>query len=180
MAELQNFDSLRAANLARQADWVGAEDVGLMFRAVELAGETGEAMNVAKKLERERRGWRGSRATVEDLAAELADIVICADLMAIAAGIDLDAAVVAKFNATSQAHGFPQRLASSPEPRPRPAILDPIKAQSAEFKAAFDYADEVRRIGLTAVVEDDYPRVRRAYEAALSRFIESLRANGRI
>jgi len=44
------------------------EDVSLLFRGVELGGEAGEALNVIKKLERERLGWRGSRATPEQLA----------------------------------------------------------------------------------------------------------------
>ncbi len=74
----------------------------------------GEACNVVKKLERERHGWRGSRATLDDLAQELADVVICADLCAVTAGIDLDAAVVAKFNATSRKQGLSTLLPEAP------------------------------------------------------------------
>jgi NTP pyrophosphatase (non-canonical NTP hydrolase) len=106
------FHSLREANLARQADWCPdpTAQPDLSFRGNELAGETGEVCNVIKKLERERHGWSGSRDTKEHLAQELADIVICADLVAIAAGIDLDAAVEAKFNETSEKVGLPHRL----------------------------------------------------------------------
>lgn len=106
------YTSLREANAARQEAWCRGGDPapGLAFRGVELAGEVGEALNVIKKLERERRGWRGSRASLDDLADELADVIICADLAALAAGIDLDAAVVRKFNATSEKVGLPQRL----------------------------------------------------------------------
>lgn len=111
----QAHTSLRLANIARQAAWTGGETVSSLFRATELAGEVGEACNVVKKLERERSGWRGSRATVDDLAAELADVVICADLLALAEGIDLDAAVAAKFNATSEKVGLPQRLRPTSE-----------------------------------------------------------------
>lgn len=102
---------LRNANQRRQDEWCDNGDTpDLAFRATELAGETGEACNVVKKLERERRGWRGSRATKEALAAELADVVICADLLALTAGVDLAAAVREKFNATSEAQGLTTKL----------------------------------------------------------------------
>ncbi len=104
------FKSLRAANVARQKAWCPDEQPDLSFRGNELSGETGEACNVIKKLERERHGWKGSRDTKEHLAEELADIVITTDLTAIAAGIDLEKAIVEKFNATSEKHGFPQRI----------------------------------------------------------------------
>ena len=107
---------LRAANETRQIEWCKGGDAlttDLAFRAMELGGETGEALNVAKKLERERHGWPGSRATVHDLALELADVVICADLMALAAGIDLMAAVRAKFNAVTDKIGLTTYLAES-------------------------------------------------------------------
>lgn len=114
----EGVGSLRAANRARQAEWCagGDPEPDLSFRAVELAGEVGEACNVVKKLERERHGWRGSRATIDQLAEEIADVVICADLLAMTVGIDLDAAVIAKFNATSEKNGLSTRLSSSPVP----------------------------------------------------------------
>lgn len=107
---LQPCDTLREANVLRQAAWTNGEAVSLLFRAVELGGECGEVLNVCKKIERERQGWRGSRATVEDLADELADVVICADLLAMTEGIDLNAAIARKFNATSVKVGLPHRL----------------------------------------------------------------------
>lgn len=111
-----SLTALHAANKARQTEWCegGAPEPDLAFRGNELAGETGEACNVIKKLERERHGWRGSRATPEQLAEELADVVICADLCAVTAGIDLGAAVVAKFNATSEKVGLTTRLVAEP------------------------------------------------------------------
>ena len=111
MLDVMALPTLREANIARQAAWCPDQVPDLSFRGNELGGEVGEALNVIKKLERERHGWRGSRDTVEHLAEELADVVICADLVAITAGIDLDAAVVAKFNATSEKVGLPHRLA---------------------------------------------------------------------
>lgn len=101
---------LRRCNVERQAAWCPDQVPDLSFRGNELGGECGEAQNVIKKLERERHGWRGSRATVDQLAEELADVVICADLCALTAGVDLMAAVKAKFDATSVKVDLPHRL----------------------------------------------------------------------
>lgn len=101
---------LREANIARQDEWCPNQKPDLSFRGNELAGESGEACNQIKKLERARHGWRGSKGSVSQLAEELADTVICADLVAVTAGIDLQAAVVAKFNATSEQNGLTTRL----------------------------------------------------------------------
>lgn len=81
--------TLRVANIMRQALWnhPGTVPLDLAYRANELAGEVGEACNIAKKLERERRGLAGSRSTTGDLLEELADVVICVDLLAMAEGI---------------------------------------------------------------------------------------------
>ena len=117
MAETNNaYLSLREANAVRQREWDQEGGVTLSYRGNELAGETGEACNVLKKLERERVGIRGSRETVAHLAEELADVVICVDLIALAVGIDLDAAVVSKFNATSEKYGLRTRLAAHRRP----------------------------------------------------------------
>lgn len=107
---MSEFSRLRAANRARQAEWDPSDDITLSYRGNELAGEVGEACNVIKKLERERLGIRGSRDTVEHLAEELADVIICVDLIAMAEGIDLDDAVARKFNATSEKVGLKTRL----------------------------------------------------------------------
>lgn len=76
----------------------------------ELAGEVGEACNVMKKLERVRLGIAGSTDTVEHLGEELADVIICVDLIAEVFGIDLWAAVRSKFNATSDKLGLPVHI----------------------------------------------------------------------
>lgn len=88
-----------------------SNDAGIMFDALELGGEVGELLNVVKKLEREDRGWRGSRATDHDFADECADVLICLDKLARRKGVDLVAATIAKFNATSEKVGLPHRLA---------------------------------------------------------------------
>jgi NTP pyrophosphatase (non-canonical NTP hydrolase) len=103
---------LRAANLARHAEYPGADRITPSFRGNELAGEVGEACNVIKKLERARLGIAGARPKLQDLADELADVVICADLIAMDFGIDLlGRAVPAKFNASSEKLGLQTRMA---------------------------------------------------------------------
>jgi NTP pyrophosphatase (non-canonical NTP hydrolase) len=100
---------LREANIVREQEWGGGK-LDMSFRGNELAGEVGEACNIIKKLERERLGIRGSRASVGQLAEELADVVICVDLIAMAVGLDLGVAVVEKFNKTSEKVGLATRL----------------------------------------------------------------------
>ena len=105
-----DFITLRMANMARQKVWDPSDLITLTYRATELAGEVGEACNDIKKLERERLGIRGTRTTVEHTAEELADVIICADLIAMELGIDLGEAVRSKFNATSEKYDLPTRI----------------------------------------------------------------------
>lgn len=114
---IKTMADLRSANIVRQAEWDKDDRISLSYRGNELAGEVGEACNVIKKLDRERMGIRGSRDTVEHLAEELADVVICADLIAMQEGIDLlGAAIPAKFNATSEKVGLTTRLVEGWQP----------------------------------------------------------------
>lgn len=106
------LSQLRRVNTDRYNAWVGdGEDAGILFDAAELGGEVGELLNVVKKLEREVRGWRGSRAAPKDFADECADVLICLDKLARRQDVDLAAATVAKFNATSDKVGLPHKLA---------------------------------------------------------------------
>lgn len=108
--ERLSFSKLRRTNIQRQHEWDSENQISLSYRGNELAGETGEACNIIKKLERERLGIKGSRATIKQLSEELADIIICADLIAMHEGIDLEQAVRDKFNATSEKVGLKTRL----------------------------------------------------------------------
>lgn len=101
---------LRTANIKRQKEWDPYDKISLEYRGNELAGEVGEACNVIKKLARERLGIVGSRDTVSHLAEELADVIICCDLIAAGEGINLAEAVIDKFNATSVKVGLGTRL----------------------------------------------------------------------
>jgi NTP pyrophosphatase (non-canonical NTP hydrolase) len=78
---MANYANLRDANIARQAEWDTGNQLDFSWRCNELAGEAGEVCNVLKKLHRERLGIIGSRATKDDLADELADVMICVDLV---------------------------------------------------------------------------------------------------
>lgn len=104
------LSELRTVNGERAEAWLMGQKSDPLFWAVELGGEVGEILNVVKKLVREELGWRGSRATVQDLADEIADGIICLDSLARHYGIDLASAVTAKFNATSEKNNFPHRL----------------------------------------------------------------------
>lgn len=76
-----------------------------------LAGEAGEACNIAKKMIRLRDKVAGNKAgmTYNDykkmLRQELADIVIYADLTAAREGIDLEEAIIETFNNKSDELG---------------------------------------------------------------------------
>lgn len=85
------------------SDWITA-----------TAGELGEAANVAKKLNRVRDDIPGNAETPEQLrdalADEIADTFIYLDLLAQSQGIDLEDAVVSKFNRTSEKIGYENTL----------------------------------------------------------------------
>lgn len=106
-----NFNQLRQANAARGVEWMGKttgpEDVE--FCALELGGEVGEVLNDVKKFARFVRGVTGGVAYDEsrdNIAQELADVIICVDRVAEAMRIDLGQAVRDKFNATSVKHSL--------------------------------------------------------------------------
>lgn len=95
-------------------EWSALEWAGAM------AGEAGEAANVAKKIRRieldvKRRDTEGDLEELRrKLGEECADTLLYLVLLAARCGIDLAAATVAKFNATSAEYRFPERLALAP------------------------------------------------------------------
>lgn len=89
------YSNMREANVERGIEWSNGAKDGPLFYAIELFGEAGELLNVVKKLERERLGMVGSRATMQDLTEELADAVICLDLLAIA----YDLPIISRYDA---------------------------------------------------------------------------------
>ena len=99
-----SFDQLRSANAKRAALYPANGKFSVLFRAVELGGEVGELLNLIKKRERAILGGGGT-VDMAPIADELADVVICADLLA----MDLGIAVETKFNKTSDKVGLPVR-----------------------------------------------------------------------
>lgn len=98
------LSALRAANVERLPAFEGhtkpdVSDWTLLEWAGCMAGEAGEAIGVAKDM---RRG-RDLDYYRQQLADEIADVVIYADILAFRAGINLAEAVVAKFNEKSVA-----------------------------------------------------------------------------
>lgn len=75
-----------------------------------VAGELGEAANIVKKLNRVRDGIPGNKESEAELRAmladEIADTAIYLDLMAQAAGLDLETVRDAKFAKTSAKIGY--------------------------------------------------------------------------
>jgi hypothetical protein len=116
-------------------------DAGMMFDALELGGEVGELLNIVKKLEREERGWRGSRANPADFDDECADVLICLDKLARRRNVDLAAVTIAKFNATSDKVGLPHRLAASPEPVPATNQAGEVERLREALKPFAKWAD---------------------------------------
>lgn len=99
------FEQLRSANIARNAlafpqcgGWGGSD------WATALAGETGEACNLIKKLN------RGDKINIQELGKELADIVTYVDLLAAFYDLDLANCVVCKFNEVSARVNSPVKL----------------------------------------------------------------------
>ncbi len=82
-----------------------------------MMGEAGEAANVVKKIRRLETGVKARNSysslsmLVMDLGDELADMIIYADILAERYNIDLEAAIIRKFNAVSEREGFDERLA---------------------------------------------------------------------
>lgn len=104
--QVLSFSTLREANILRNTLWDPNNQINLLYRSTEFGGEAGEVQNVIKKVERERMGLKGSRDTIQHLGEELADAVICADLIAMQENIDLAFHVAAKFNNASFKHHF--------------------------------------------------------------------------
>lgn len=107
-----NFDHLRNRNKERSEKYFpDAQKWTLLEKAGEMAGEAGEAVNIAKKL---RRGMKSTKhglrpynqkeidKLVDEFADELADVIITCDLCAQKLDIDLGKRVIKKFNEKSK------------------------------------------------------------------------------
>lgn len=75
-----------------------------------IAGEAGELCNKLKKYERQMPGDPSRMELFKGISDEMADVIIYIDLLADSLGISLERAIQRKFNATSEKHGYPERL----------------------------------------------------------------------
>ena len=100
--DIKKFQDL---NDHRSKKWHRGIEWDLSKWALALAGESGEACNVVKKINRVRDGIQIKNETedelMEMLGYELADVVMQACLLASSAGIDLQQCCIEKFNAKS-------------------------------------------------------------------------------
>jgi len=116
------FQQVTDANVARCNRWHkgGLTDWAVSDWAVAMMGEAGEACNAIKKLRRvedeianisdEGRLLATRDEAIAKIGEELADTFLYLNLLAVRLGIVLADKVVAKFNATSERYGFPERL----------------------------------------------------------------------
>ena len=103
-----SFKDLRAVNVPRCEEvFHKLDDWSPTDWATAMAGECGEACNEIKKLrcldgsDSNPYFPEGRKAITERIAIELADLVICTDLLAARLEIDLGEAVADKFNRVS-------------------------------------------------------------------------------
>lgn len=112
---------VQTLNAERSLDWHHSETEPwtLADWGNAMGGECGEAQNVIKKIRRQQTGMRGAKdpdmeVLVGKLADELADTFLYLALVASAAGIDLNDAVIKKFNEVSKREGFTTYLPALP------------------------------------------------------------------
>lgn len=112
------FQTFQTVTDERSVEWRhGQPELPIEFSAMELGGEAGEVLNAVKKHVRHQYGLVGGKENnIGAIAEELGDVVICCALMASRLGIDLEHAVVTKFNKTSRKHKLSQRLPTGERP----------------------------------------------------------------
>lgn len=109
LASLTRDITNRTANWMKDANW------SLTDWTVAMMGEAGEFCNLVKKNNRLNAGIKDYKGeTFEQIQAkmkdELADTFVYLILVAKAAQIDLEAAIIDKFNRDSEARGLPERM----------------------------------------------------------------------
>lgn len=120
------FDEVTALNVARCDRWHkgGMTDWSIADWAVAMAGEAGEVCNAVKKLRRVEdeianisdpgRQLSTRQEAIAKIGEEIADTFLYLNLLAVRLGLHLPSEVVAKFNATSERYGFPERIEVRP------------------------------------------------------------------
>ncbi len=113
-----NFRQLRETNESRVKRWHkgGIKEWSISEWAVAMMGEAGEICDAIKKLNRIETGAQNlsdidtKEKALDAIGEELADTILYADLLAQACNINLEFAIMRKFNSVSEKYGFPERL----------------------------------------------------------------------
>lgn len=151
------LERLRAANQRRHKEWAHGESVELSFRGVELAGEVGEVCNEIKKLERVRLNLAGAKTDLNGIREELADVLICADLIAMDLGIDLGPEIQKKFDKTSKKYDLKSMFDGEEEVQSFTPPPFEQAAHATEFN--FDYEPlDMDEIAAESQRVDDKPK----------------------
>lgn len=108
------FEEFRCANVARCNKWhpAGIESWSASDWLTAVMGELGELASLVKMRNRERDGLAGNKFSPsrKQIADEIADVFTYLDLLAASMDIDLDVAVIEKFDEISERLGFPDRI----------------------------------------------------------------------
>ena len=104
-----SFTDLYVAISARDVDYPTCDDWTPNDWMTALVGEVGETANILKKI---RRGDKPLSAVKADLAKELADVQIYLIQLCRALEVDLESAVIDKFNEVSKRIGSSVELGS--------------------------------------------------------------------
>ena len=118
---LLSFEELQTVNRARcEESFHPLNEWSPTDWACAMGGECGEALNLVKKLRRLTGStdrvtlslvqYLSESGLLTAIGAELADVVIYADLLASRLGLSLGECVVEKFNVTSDKIGSPKKL----------------------------------------------------------------------
>lgn len=111
-----DFDAITRASISRANRWHDGDfhNWTVLEWAGAMAGEAGEAANVAKKIRRAEQRIRGNRETPVELLAKLgkecADVVLYMVLLCAYYDLDLESHIVQVFNEKSVAMDFPERI----------------------------------------------------------------------
>lgn len=116
-----SITEIQRINVARANRWHdgGLNEWSALEWAGAMCGEAGEAANVAKKMRRIETGAAGNAwserpldgdALHKAMRGEVADTFLYLVLLAARCDIDLESAIIEKFNAKSAEMGFPERL----------------------------------------------------------------------
>lgn len=139
------------------------------YMAFALAGEVGVVCNKVKKQ------WRGDNLSAnyfDDLISEVGDCFIYWVLLCEAYDYHIEVVMI---NADAKAERHVAKREAAFAEAKKAQRPNGMQTQRAEFGAVETLIEAYQR--LPAVVDDDYPRLRRSYETAIRILQEAIKAN---